>query len=263
MDELKLENVVLERCNLGGTGRRYFITIDGKKYIYKPSEDRFFHQPEDFRGIVQEVAYKIQKIVDENSSVFCIYVKNNKLNGSIQEYIDVKEADLLRMHPFDLSQSEINDLLREFIIDYLLCNFDSHANNLIIDKKGVIRGIDKEQAFKYINNEEAKTPNLYFHPNKNYGELPPYYYELFETFIDGGINIDFRVIEKYLKKVNDFPNDEYQKIVLPYVESLPVDNNMKQIILSKIMERKINIELTIYKFFQELLINKKEKSNHR
>lgn len=254
----KLKTVTLEPCYLGGTGRKFFITIDGKKYIYKPAEDRYYHQKEPFRGLVQEAAYKIQNIIDSETSVYCTYVDNGILQGSIQEYIDIKNPNLLFFEPKDLTESQINDVLREFVTDFLLCNYDCHANNMIIDQNGRIRGIDKEQSFRYINRQEAERPNLSFHPNQKYGELPPYYYAFFQAVKEKEIDINLDVLNSYLDKVDALDNSEFQEILNPYIEALPITKEEKQALQEKILYRKINMRDNINQFIDSLDLQRKK-----
>ena len=248
----KLTNVKLEPCRLGGTGRKFFITIDGKKYIYKPSENRYSYEPEPFRGIVQELAYQIQYLVDPETSIFCQYINNGELNGTIQEYVDVEKPNLVGVRPAYLTETQINDILREFVVDTLLCNFDAHARNMIIDKNGRIRGVDKEQSYRYINSPEADKPNLTFHPNRRYSELPPYYYEFFEAVQNKEIEINLDVLDYYLDKVTNLDNMTFSKMIIPYVDSLPLTNEEKKERLEKLIYRKYYLRDNIYSFIRSL-----------
>ena len=260
INEKDLENVRLEPCNLGGTGRKYFVTINGKRYIYKPAEGRYDHVPEPFRGLVQEAAYHIQNILDPKTSVYCIYVNNGKLNGTLQEYVDVSRRNLLGIKPEDLTESQIQDLIREFVTDFLLCNYDCHASNMIIDINGRIRGIDKEQSFRYINEKESEKPNLTFHPNRRYGEQPPYYYQLFKAYKDGKIKIDLKVLNYYLEKVENLDNIEFGKIIIPYIEKLNITKEAKKELLTKIIYRKHNLKKNIQDFITSLNVKEEKHS---
>ena len=169
---MDIENSKLKKVNMGGTGTMYTLQgNDGKEYIYKPAVSKFSGNVEPFRGIVQECAYEVQRIVDPSSAVICKYVDAGSLQGSVQELVSTIDngRDYHAMQydesiPF--TQEEINQFMREFVTDYLLCNFDSHGRNFITDENGIIRGVDKEQSFRYLRDPASEKPDITYHPNR-------------------------------------------------------------------------------------------------
>jgi len=254
---MNLDN--LKRADMGGTGIMYtFLDENGKKYIYKPAVAKYTGNVEPFRGIVQECAYHVQNIVDPLSAVSCRYVNNSVLQGSIQEFIPHKEdsKNYCRMQWSENSsftQEEINQFMREFVTDYLLCNFDSHGRNFITDQNGIIRGVDKEQSFRYLRDYRSEKPDINYHPNRNYGETEPIYNTLFRRFSEGKLDIDFDVISGYMDRVDAFDNEQYRGIFVDYCHSCSVafGTNEAQM-LDKIVARKTNMRENIETFFHGL-----------
>ena len=208
---------------LGGTGRMFLITISGIDYLFKPAEKKWTHEKQRFRGIVQEVASKIQKIVDEESYVPCIYFENKELAGSLQikykidtnaPHYQIVQTD----DSFDITREETKQFLREFITDYLLCNFDAHGSNFITDSNGIIRGVDKEQCFRYIATKNDYF-NIYINPNEEYGESETIYNYLFKRYINGTLDIDFDILEKYIEKIENISDEDYISIFEEYIDA--------------------------------------------
>ena len=57
----------------------------------------------------------------------------------------------------------------EYLVDFALCNYDAHASNFVIDENGKLRGIDKEQAFRYINEDGERDMMMATNYNECYG----------------------------------------------------------------------------------------------
>ena len=59
-----------------------------------------------------------------------------------------------------LDEQLIGQFMREYVVDFCLCNYDATFRNFIVDMNGNLRGIDKEQSFKYIRNESEEDQNI-------------------------------------------------------------------------------------------------------
>ena len=188
---------------LGGTGRMFLITISGIDYLFKPAEKKWTHEKQRFRGIVQEVASKIQKIVDEESYVPCIYFENKELAGSLQikykidtnaPHYQIVQTD----DSFDITREETKQFLR--------------------DSNGIIRGVDKEQCFRYIATKNDYF-NIFINPNEEYGESETIYNYLFKRYINGTLDIDFDILEKYIEKIENISDEDYISIFEEYIDA--------------------------------------------
>ena len=247
----------LVKVNLGGTGEMYALQYNGNNYLYKPALRKNTTIVEPFRGIVQECAYRVQDIVDSESAIWCRYIENESSCGALQLRIDV--APRSRNYYWfrdddDFTPEEVNQFMREFVTDYLLYNYDAHGNNFITGKDGIIRGIDKEQSFRYINDPDSAKLSVDYAPNSvRYFEDEPIYNKIFKRYRDGKLDIDFNVISHYMDKVDCFDYDEYRNIFVPYCKACQASFGAdSQAMLDKIVERKVNMRSNVEAFFQQL-----------
>lgn len=256
----------MEPVSLGGTGDMYLIRGEDNDYIYKPAVKKYTSIKEPFRGVIQECAYDIQRIVDPSSAVWCKYLSSPEVCGAIQEKVPVlkNSPDYHIMQLQDdvssLSQEEINQFMREFVTDYLLCNFDGHGRNFVTGKDGIIRGVDKEQSFRYLNDPEAEKPSIDYSPNTDrYHETEPIYNTLFRAYSEGRIDIDFSVIDKCMMRVELVDEETYRSIFSPYCDACSQSFGSDSVeMLDKIVARKTNMRSNITSFFQELTAVREE-----
>ena len=251
-ENIKFED--LKRVYLGGTGRMYRIEINGISYLYKPAEQKGTHKKQLFRGYVQECASNIQKIIDENSFVPCTFINNENLCGTFQIEVphkDVRYGVAQDTLDYEFSDNEINCFLREFITDYLLYNFDSHGSNFIVDNNGIIRGIDKEQSFRFIADLKEDFFDLDCNPNDIYGEREMIYHYIFRRYINNTVNIDFSILNQYITKIENISNSDYLSIFNKYIESRKerIDSDY---LAKLILDKKIYLRERINNFINDL-----------
>ncbi|MBC2724508.1 hypothetical protein [Desulfosporosinus sp.] len=79
-----------------------------------------------------------------------------------------------------LTTEQIQDIQREHVLDWVVGNFDSHAGNFILIERLQVLGVDKEQAFRYMNDQNSHKMSLEFHPNEQYGEWEPIYNDIYK-----------------------------------------------------------------------------------
>lgn len=252
---INLDSKKFERLYLGGSGIMYLVVDDDKEYIFKPAIRKRSSIKE--RSSVQECAYKVQMIVDPSSAVWCCYVEQDNVVGALQEKIALNKKSpdykYMQMHNISFNDEQVNQFMREFVTDYLICNFDSHGGNFITDENGVIRGIDKEQAFKYMGNPETEMPSINYHPNEIYGEEEPIYNTIFRRFCNGELDIDFDVIDKYMRRVEMVEDEEYASIFKSYCDQASFTYGMSSDeMLEKIVARKKNMRKLITTFYNSL-----------
>lgn len=244
--------------NLGGTGRMFEIKLYGRSFLYKPAEKKYTYEVEKFRGIVQNCAFQVQKMVRSDSCVPCYYVEDNGICGTIQPkiYVGNNKKDYYNIqsdNDYDFSKRELKQFMEEFVVDYLLCNFDSHGKNFVCDSSGKIFGVDKEQSFRYINESNCNFLDINCNPNSKYGEKETMYNYIFKRYINKSLDIDFSVIEECIKKVESVSDDRYRSIFSNYCKSIEnefgTDSN---VLLNKIVDRKRNIRENLSTFIYGL-----------
>ena len=161
----------------------------------------------------------------------------------------------------ELDLELIKGLMREYVTDYLLCNYDSHPKNFIVGTDGILRGVDKEQSFKYIGQEESGDPTFSYNFNAKYGERPSIYSTIFARIAQGKMSPDvLEYMNEYVEKAMQIPNEEYLEIIRPYCMCFSkrqdsdgiIDFDRYNYIRDLILSRKENLEKTMQTMKAEL-----------
>ena len=262
----------MHQVYLGGTGYMYLVHLNGKDYLFKPAYRKNSFEIEKFRGIVQECAYHVQCLIDYPSAIRCFYVEccnpviGNSVVGAIQDKIEtlpnaIDYGRIQDRYIHKLPPSVINQFLREFSTDYLLCNFDAHGGNFITDVNGVVRGIDKEQSFRYLDDDRAQKPSINYSPNTElYGEREPIYNTIFRAYINGKIDIDFDIIRKYTAKIDSVSDEFYRTLFQSYCDACYEYFGSDPIAKSnKILKRKQDMSDNMEEFFEKLIVMRDDK----
>ena len=256
------------KINLGGTGEMYIFEdpTDGTQFLFKPAQAKYSGNVEEFRAYIQEAGYKVQGIIDPDTCVVAGtgYVDipgKGSVFGAAQmkvENID-KSFDLWdwQNNGGPIDPSIVSQIQRESVTDWLLCNYDSHGRNFVYTTDGRLIGVDKEQAFRYINMPEAQSLSLTFHPNAKYGESETIYNTMYRRFADGQLDIKLNDALAYIKRVEAIPDDQYREIFRKYAESLHGAGAKAEQLLDQIVLRKQNCRQTFETFYSELLTKRK------
>ena len=256
-DEPKLNSDNIVQVNYGGTGRMYETKLYGSTFLYKPAEKKYTYEQEKFRGIVQECASKVQSLFNSRGAVPCYYIENDTMCGSIQEKITESNQSINYYLAQDdenyiFKEKEIEQFMNEFIVDYLLCNFDSHGNNFITDSYGNIRGIDKEQALKHLDSN-YNFLDINCNPNSEYGEKETIYNTIFKRYIKGDIDINFNKLIQNIEKVEQYSDEAYQRIFHRYCTEISKEFNKDyHNLMALILQRKKDIRKNMLTFIQDL-----------
>lgn len=266
-DDLDLDLTIGNKAHLGGTGEMWEATdSSGTDYLFKPAYKKGTQQVEEFRAHVQEAGYKVQGIIDPESSV-----PVGTLTADIPGQGQVFGAAQMRITDidtsFDLRQwqdnggqidpSIIAQLQRENVTDWLLCNYDSHGGNFIMTQDGRLIGVDKEQSFRFIGQSGAQSMSLTYHPNSIVGEREPIYNTMYRRFANGELDIQLNDTLAYIKRVEAIPDAEYREIFRPYAESLYGKGGKADALLDQIVSRKQNVRKTFEDFYSGLLTQRK------
>lgn len=254
------------RLYIGGTGDMFLCKDKlGKNYIFKPAyrKNTDIYQP--YRAEVQVLASELQEKISPQTAVKCEHCEIEGKKGTIQRKIKLDETKTKGISEYFFNDSKLEEKLirqfmREYVVDFCLCNYDATFRNFIVDINGNLRGVDKEQSFKYIRNESEEDQNIDFfmrkNPNEKYGAKPPIYGKIFNDVINGNINISvLEELRDAITELNTIPNEEYMKKMEPYINSLTIDSKQKCLIYSNILSRKRNIN----KIFDVLKIKLYEK----
>jgi len=236
----------MQKVKIGNTGEMYYINDlkSGKEYYFKPAVTKS-GEKRDYRAYIQEAAYNVQKIINPEVAVKCNVTNINGIFGAIQEKINVdivateRFIDYFENDVGELSPEMIEQILNEYLVDYVLCNYDAHASNFVIDENGALRGIDKEQSFRYINRDLQNDMLFSTNFNKQYGESETIYSTLLKV-----------------------PDEQYRKLFMDYAYGKCNSNQEAELLLSRIVERKSHIVERI-ELLSEDITRKNLKSNVR
>lgn len=254
---------ISQRIYLGGTGEMYLChDANQKEYLYKPGLVRRTQIKDSYKIASQIVASELQKKIDPQSAISVKHFKD----GTIQERIPINVEQTKKLMDFQDGMEEldlelIKGLMREYVTDYLLCNYDSHPKNFIVGTDGILRGVDKEQSFKYIGQEESGDPTFSYNFNAKYGERPSIYSTIFARIAQGKMSPDvLEYMNEYVEKAMQIPNEEYLEIIRPYCMCFSkcqdsdgiIDFDRYNYITDLILSRKENLEKTMQTMKAEL-----------
>lgn len=252
-----------------GTGEMHQYTDEaGHEWLFKPAQSKYGGHKEAFRAYVQEAGYKVQGIVDPDTAVpvkaLTLDTPKGQKFGAAQ--LRIEDLD----NSFDLKSwqssfggttpdaSVIAQLQRENVTDWLMCNYDSHGGNFLLQQStGRVIGVDKEQAFRYIGKAEAQQMSYTFHPNAVYGETEPIYNTIYRKFANGDIDINLNDVLPYIQRVEAVPDSAYREIFREYAEALYGKGNKAEQLLDQIVSRKQNLRVTFEDFYSDLLTQRK------
>ena len=240
------------RLYIGGTGDMFLCKDKlGKNYIFKPAyrKNTDIYQP--YRAEVQVLASELQEKISPQTAVKCEHCEIEGKKGTIQPKIELDEIKTKNISDYFIKDGKVDEkiirqFMREYVVDFCLCNYDSTFRNFIVDVNGNLRGVDKEQSFKYIRNDNEEEQDIDFfmekNPNEKYGAKPPIYGKIFNDIINGNINISvLEELKDAIGELNAISNEEYMKKIEPYINSLNIDLKQESLIYSNILSRKRNI----------------------
>lgn len=237
---------------IGGTGDMFLCKDKlGMNYIFKPAyrKNTDIYQP--YRAEVQVLASELQEIISPKTAVKCEHCEIEGKKGTIQPKMELDEIKTKNISDYFIKDGKVDEkiirqFMREYVVDFCLCNYDSTFRNFIVDVNGNLRGVDKEQSFKYIRNDNEEEQDIDFfmekNPNEKYGAKPPIYGKIFNDIINGNINISvLEELKDAIGELNAISNEEYMKKIEPYINSLNIDLKQESLIYSNILSRKRNI----------------------
>jgi len=234
----------------GAHTKYFFIDKSGERWLFKPVS-------EEFRGYGDDVAYRIGRLIDpESTEVHFVQLGvpgRGKLKGSIQKWQNdlKKEFDFRDAVVKNLSASELEQLQREHVIDWLISNHDAHGKQFLRLKNGQVKGIDKGQLFKFIGDDRL---SIDYHPNKAFGEREPFYNTVMRAWRDGKIEMDLQMTYKHISRIEQITDDAYIELLKPYAKRRFSRQPLK---LNQFYEtaliRKNNLRQDFEDFYTELL----------
>lgn len=235
---------VVQEVHIGNTGRMFYVSNGIDDYYFKPAESKD-KTLKPYRAYIQEAAYNVQRIINPSRAIRCNSCEIDGIFGAVQEKIDIdKEATLQFRRCFqrsggELSSKLLSQILDEYLVDYCLCNYDTHARNFIVDVNGNLRGIDKEQSFRYIHDDKNDDMLFSKNYNKEYGESESIYASIFKKMMNG--EISYKVLEGLnyrAARLAQVPDLEYRELFKKYAYSKTKSSEDAELLLDRIVKRK-------------------------
>lgn len=251
------EMILLETAAMGESGVMYKYKEGDNTYLLKPAVDKKKHSPQSFRADIQEAASKLQEFLSPSTAVKVESIGKN-LKISKQELIEISSENSNVLNDWvnnggTLDYQYSSALLREYVVDFLLCNFDCYVGNFIVDSSNCVRGIDKEQSFRFINDPQSLNADFSYVPNGTH--RVPIYSILFNRYKNGEIDLDLSVVADTIEKVKLLSDEEYKDMFRNY--AIELDKYRVDDILNMILKRRDDAILSMEKFMEDLKINKK------
>lgn len=238
------EDFLIE-SNLSSNEYMYEYCENDTTYLIKPGVNKNGIKVNPAMVESRNVASKLQKMLTPETSVDVEIIGSDLLKISKQEKIDaIPCSDIVLEHS--------NELLGEYVVDYLIGNFDVDSSDFIVDSSNHLRGIDKKQGLKYLmldNNPQYL--NFIYNSDENI------YNSLFTRYINGEIDLDFTYLEGIINKLKHIDNYDYINLFRDYVELYDPKN--KDTMLKVILERKEYLLNNIQEFINKLA---EERENH-
>ena len=243
----------LNNADMGESGLMYRLEEDEKSYLVKPAVEKGTFRRQDFRAEIQSAASKLQKILSPDTTVEVDVIRSPGVSLSKQDLVKINKEKTKDFEEWvnnggELDENIKNGLLREYVIDFLLCNFDCFYGNFVIDEAGNVRGIDKEQSFRFMSDSRSLNPDFSYIPNG--AARVPIYKILFERYRKGEISLDFSVVTDTIEKARSIPEEKYREMFREYAVSL--DKYKAEEILNMITSRREVALERIEEFINEL-----------
>jgi len=234
------------KADIEGAHTKYFYTDEtGEKWLFKPAA-------EEFRAHGDEAAYRIGRLIDPDAVEVRVITLGGKA-GSIQKWKTglAAQANYAGVDPASLPASDVEQLQREHVIDWLISNHDGHGKQFLRMKDGRVYGIDKGQLFKFLGNDEL---SIDYHPNRAHGESEPYYNTLFRAAKEGKVKFDPATTLKHIREVERISDDDYRAILAPYAEQRFRGNAaQKEAFYKTALDRKQSIRRDFERFYGDVL----------
>lgn len=191
---------------------------DNTKYIFKEVQ-------EPLQAIAAESASRLAECVLPLHQQYPVRVQNLVGHIGVTQPVISGAHDLSKVSPQELTVYEINDLVGEFLIDFLVGNAATDGRKLLRTVDGNIIGIDKKDSYKDFDN------------------VGPYYKNLLEAVQSGLVKIDQATLDILYAKVINIPDEDYLDNVGEYAQGQWPGNEQLQVEFCKqLLSRKRSIQ---------------------
>lgn len=236
---------IIERKNRSGSP---YVILDDEVYII---QDKLT----DKQKGAMIAASKLQRIIhDDSKNVIDIRnVITTDNNGQEEEKIAIRDIDARSMWTYNrkngsLSHKSNKMFLQEFLIDHLMCNYDSENDGFLLDEDENVYGIDRIHACDAISDFEVEdgktyTGMSYYYFDSNRGNN--IYRKIFEKYVmsaEGETIFSDKDLQEFTNKATEISEMEDAEYLELYKEMLSsVDFEERKRIEKVLLERKKNV----------------------
>jgi len=247
-------------AKLGGAGEKHFYNdpATGKQYLLKLAYEKdATKKAKPFAAIAQEVFATVSQAVKPDRTVpirHFIRTQNGKQEHVTLQPMIPKKGTLQGVSPAKLSMAEKQDVASEHILDWLMGQHDSHADNLLRLHEGGVLGVDKEQAFRFMVSDvvagtDQERLSLDYKPNPE----TPYYNSFWSAFSDGKFDFDPKAMLPTLEAIEALSDQAYVEQLRRYADDFFKNSpNLKDVFLKRAFARKKNLRADFETFLTML-----------
>lgn len=152
-----------------------------------------------------------------------------------------------------LSKDMKRDILREHVLDWALCNFDTKGENFLQDPQGRLVSFDKEASFSKIKEAEAQHMSTDYVPHSN----DTIYNTIFKDFANNKIDLDLNSVMEPLVRLMELTSQEYREMFNDMLNRKYDDEQKRNEVFERIDQRRKDMVKEYRAFFGKLVEDRK------
>jgi len=237
-----LKNFANAKGALGGYHDKYFASDgQGNLFLAKPSDQLTAYAAQAYSNIaakVYGVGGHVPVVAGNIPSIGF---------GTVQPMIPDVKTDLSKVDLSDLTSAQMDALMRERVLDWALASHDTKAANFLMTKNGLIVGVDKDQALKFIG-QDSLDPS--YKPNPT----PQIYAAIFDGFKKKKkLNLNVGAMLPTIKNIEVIADDDWLATFAPYIAARAQTPSEQKSLKDEILKRKKNLRKDLEGFITSML----------
>ncbi len=252
-----------------------------QQYLYKEAINCMGQKTPE-RAVLTEAASELQQIVcgDKSIPAFAVKDSSGSIVGTFQKRVMPYKGEPVRRDgadaPAPVQQIDLfnwqknpdeqplppeitSQILREHMLDWLLCNFDTKGENFLQRAEdGMLVSIDKEASFSKIEDPGAQQMSSTYKGNMN----DTIYNIMFQQFEKGKMaDMNFEMLEPIIEKIEKIAGREFDELFKPFIamkvgygkENTPEVSKRYNAIVTAVSNRALGIRAEYERFITELI----------
>ena len=259
--EFPAERTFMRKAGRGNSSSDSYVIVDDTVFVLKPGLT-----PREVGAI--KAGARVQKLVHKDDEEAIIDVRDFQVQddfGNPTTVTGVKDIDARSMWLYNrgngrLSHKSNQMFLREFLVDHLLCNYDSENSAFLMDSDETVYGVEKKEAGRAIGDfitedGEVYTDMSYLYFDSNAGNN--IYRKIFEGYInapEGEQTLTDEDLEEFVATAEEIAQMDDKEYLNMYEEMLDgISDEMERENLRKVLlARKNNAGKDSRKFVDRL-----------